>query len=99
MFKRSGGECRGRAAASALGALCLVGAAASVGGSSGPAANPALLLAIGDSLVHGTMDARNNEQNTLNAFVQRVADSLGQVVDLRFAQPLYDDAENRIDPY
>ncbi len=58
-----------------------------------------LLVGLGDSLTHGTMDATNNSLNTLNAYLQRVAESLAAVLPLSFAQPLYDFDETRIDPF
>jgi hypothetical protein len=65
-----------------------------------PVPQPALaLIGLGDSLTHGTMDATNNTVNTLNAYLQKVADSLGQVVPLSFNQPLFDEAENRVSPW
>jgi lysophospholipase L1-like esterase len=65
-----------------------------------PVHQPALaLIGLGDSLTHGTMDATNNKVNTLNAYLQKVADSLGQVVPLRLNQPFFDEAENRMPPY
>lgn len=57
-----------------------------------------ILVGVGDSLTHGTMDARNNSLNTLHAYLQAVADSLAQVSNLTFRQPLYDEDENRILP-
>ena len=65
-----------------------------------PVYNPALaLIGVGDSLTHGTMDATNNTVNTLNAYLQKVADSLGQVVPLGFSQPLFDETGNRVSPF
>ncbi|MBK1701479.1 hypothetical protein [Thiococcus pfennigii] len=86
-------------------ATCLVAAglvAAPAVAPAGPlqaAAPPTLLLGLGDSLTHGTMDATNNATNTLNAYLQGVADSLGQVMPLTFSQPLFDDAGVRLDPF
>ena len=58
-----------------------------------------LLFCLGDSLSHGTMDATNNETNTLNAYVQLVADALESEIPLYFQQPFFDDNENRIEPF
>lgn len=58
-----------------------------------------LLVGFGDSLTHGTMDATNNAINTLNAYLQRIAESLSAVSTLTFSQPLFDLAENRIEPF
>ena len=57
-----------------------------------------LLIGIGDSLTHGTMDATNNATNTLHAYLQKIADSLAGVSTLTFSQPLFDNQENRIQP-
>jgi hypothetical protein len=59
---------------------------------------PLLLLAIGDSLGHGTMDATNNAWATGNAYLHRVFLSLASVESVHFAQPFYDLEENRIQP-
>lgn len=58
-----------------------------------------VLLALGDSLTHGTMDATNNALNTLQAYLQRVADALGQVLPLTFSQPLFSIQEERLRPF
>lgn len=58
-----------------------------------------VLLGVGDSLTHGTMDATNNATNTLNAYLQKVAESLAAVRPLLFTQPLFDDAGDRISPF
>jgi len=58
-----------------------------------------LLIGVGDSLTHGTMDATNNATNTLNAYLQKVAESLGTVSRLTFSQPLFDEQENRLEPF
>jgi lysophospholipase L1-like esterase len=58
-----------------------------------------LLIGIGDSLTHGTMDATNNATNTLHAYLQKIADALGSVSTLTFSQPLFDDQENRMRPF
>jgi hypothetical protein len=58
-----------------------------------------VLVGLGDSLTHGTMNATNNYVNTENAYLQRVADKLATVLDLRFTQPLYDFDETRLKPF
>jgi lysophospholipase L1-like esterase len=58
-----------------------------------------VLLALGDSLTHGTMDATNNAINTVQAYLQRIADALGQVLPLTFSQPLFTLDEERIRPF
>jgi len=57
------------------------------------------LIGLGDSLTHGTMDAANNAVNTLHAYLQKVGDSLGQVIPLGLIQPLFDEQENRLSPF
>lgn len=56
------------------------------------------LMAVGDSLTHGTMDATNNSINTLHGYLQLTADSLSQQVPLHFSQPLFDESGKRIAP-
>ncbi|AGA89217.1 hypothetical protein Thimo_0348 [Thioflavicoccus mobilis 8321] len=63
------------------------------------AAPTTLLLGLGDSLTHGTMDATNNETNTLNAYLQKVAEALGEAMPLTFSQPLFDADGERIRPF
>ena len=46
-----------------------------------------MLLGIGDSLMHGTMDATNNYVSSENGFLQKVADKLGEATRLRFKRP------------
>jgi len=59
-----------------------------------------LLVGIGDSLTHGTLDATNNSTNTFNAYFQRVADLLASEVSLIFSQPLFDDdSGDRVLPF
>ncbi|HWP46386.1 MAG TPA: hypothetical protein VNM22_04410 [Candidatus Limnocylindrales bacterium] len=57
--------------------------------------SPTVLIGLGDSLTQGTMDATNNFINTWNAYLQKVADSLAQVIPLNFIQPIFDESENR----
>ena len=58
-----------------------------------------LLIGMGDSLTHGTMDATNNFINTFNAYLQRIAFSLASEVRLHFRQPFFDLQEKRIRPF
>ncbi len=58
-----------------------------------------VLLALGDSLTHGTMDATNNALNTVQAYLQRVAEALGQVLSLTFTQPFFSLNEERLRPF
>jgi len=74
-------------------------ALALVSASSNAAEPPRMLLAIGDSLGQGTMDATNNFWATANAFLGRVYYSLRTVEGVYFSQPFYDYSENRIPPY
>jgi len=60
--------------------------------------SPTLLVTVGDSLTQGTRDATNNRYNTENAFVQKIAEKLDPVMWLKFAQPLLDENQNRINP-
>ena len=66
-----------------------------------PAAEPSAfsLMGLGDSLTHGTMDGTNNATNTLQAYLQRIADSLRQVTTLHFSQPLFDVQQERLQPF
>jgi len=57
------------------------------------------LIGLGDSLTHGTMDGTNHELNTLNAYLQKVGDSLGAEMSIALNQPLFDEQENRISPF
>jgi hypothetical protein len=58
-----------------------------------------LLLGLGDSLTHGTMDATNNAINTLQAYLQRLAEALRQVTAVHFSQPLFDLQQQRLRPF
>jgi hypothetical protein len=58
-----------------------------------------MLLAIGDSLGQGTMDATNNAWATENAFLGRLHHSLRAVEGVYFSQPYYDTSETRIWPF
>ncbi len=57
------------------------------------------VVALGDSLTQGTMDATNNAQNTLNAYLQKTVESLSAVVPLQFSQPLFGFREYRLRPF
>jgi hypothetical protein len=58
-----------------------------------------LLVGMGDSLTHGTMDATNNQVATQNAYLQKVADKLGLISRLGFRQPFFDITEKRLQPW
>jgi lysophospholipase L1-like esterase len=58
-----------------------------------------IFIGLGDSLTHGTMDGTNNDINTLQAYLQKIAESLGQVTALTFSQPLFDVQQNRLQPF
>jgi hypothetical protein len=60
---------------------------------------PLALIALSDSLGHGTMDAVNNEINTRHAFVQLIADRLGAHHSLYFSQPFFNEQEKRLQPF
>ena len=58
------------------------------------------LFGLGDSLTHGTMDATNNDVNTLHAYLQLIADSIEQTeLPLAFSQPLFDQSQKRMRPF
>ena len=52
-----------------------------------PEGNKTVLIGVGDSLTQGTMDDTINTTTTSNAYLQKVADSLSQVIPLFFNQP------------
>ena len=58
-----------------------------------------ILIGLGDSLTHGTRDGTNNDINTLRAYLQKIAESLGQATALTFSQPLFDVQQNRLQPF
>jgi hypothetical protein len=58
-----------------------------------------VLIGIGDSMTHGSMDITLNEINTKNAYLQKVADSLGTVAEVSFSQPFFDIEGNRTSPF
>jgi hypothetical protein len=60
---------------------------------------PTILIGLGDSLTQGTMDATDNYLHTLNAYLQRVANSLAQRIPLAFRQPLFTLEETRTQPF
>lgn len=62
-------------------------------------ADEILLVGVGDSLTHGTIDATNNITNSAHVYLQLVADSLGQVENVLFSQPFFDFSEERIFPF
>ncbi|MDO9110435.1 MAG: hypothetical protein Q7U40_07235, partial [Desulfatirhabdiaceae bacterium] len=57
------------------------------------------VVALGDSLTQGTMDATNNAQNTLNAYLQKTVESLSVAAPLQFSQPLFGFREYRLRPF
>lgn len=61
--------------------------------------SPVLVVGMGDSLTHGTMDATNNWINTRNAYLQQIADALAVVLPIRFSQPYYGFREQRLRPF
>lgn len=58
-----------------------------------------VLIGLGDSLTQGTMDAADNSLNTHNAYLQKIYESLSQVQDTGFIQPLLNVHEKRIAPF
>ncbi len=58
-----------------------------------------VLIGLGDSLTHGTMDATNNVYNSWHSYIQRVSDSLGQIMPFYMSQPFFDLQEQRIVPF
>ena len=76
--------------------LCLW---ASPGESPAASSGPTVLIGLGDSLTHGTMDATNNSVHTENAYLQRIANSLAQRLPLAFSQPYLNLEEKRIQPF
>ena len=57
------------------------------------------VIALGDSLTQGTMDATNNARNTLNAYLQKTVESLSVAAPLQFSQPLFGFREYRLRPF
>jgi hypothetical protein len=72
---------------------------ASLPGNSADTPPASILIGLGDSLTHGTMDATNNSINTLNAYLQKTVEALHQVTPVTFSQPLFDLQENRLHPF
>ncbi len=58
-----------------------------------------MLMAVGDSLTHGTMNGTNNETNTRNAYLQQIYESLSAVAGISFFQPYLDITESRKNPF
>lgn len=58
-----------------------------------------VLIGLGDSLNHGTMDATNNVYSSWHGYIQRVSDSLGQVMPIYMRQPFFDLQEQRVFPF
>lgn len=69
------------------------------GGPMNDGAGQTILIGIGDSLTQGTADATDNYIATQNAYLQRVADALGQVLPLRYSAPLLSLNGIRISPF
>lgn len=65
----------------------------------GEPASHSTLITMGDSLTHGTLDGANNWINSLSGYAQRIADSLNQVSDVSFVQPLFNEQEERLFPF
>ena len=57
------------------------------------------IIALGDSLTQGTMDASDNVENTLNAYLQQTVNSLSTVLSVKFSQPLCDFYGHRLLPF
>ena len=58
-----------------------------------------VLIGLGDSLTQGTMDGADNSLNTQNAYLQKIYESLSQVQDTGFMQPLLNLREKRLYPF
>lgn len=58
-----------------------------------------LMIGIGDSLSHGTMDGTNNFISTKNAYLHKIFMSLNQETAVSFTQPFFDFKQNRINPF
>jgi hypothetical protein len=58
-----------------------------------------VLIGLGDSLTQGTMDGADNSLNTQNAYLQKIYESLSQVQDTGFMQPLLNLHEKRLFPF
>jgi hypothetical protein len=57
-----------------------------------------IVIGLGDSLTHGTMDGTNNYLYTWNAYLQKVNDALNKSLPSFLSQPYFDLQENRIYP-
>jgi len=87
-----------------VGAAALVGAMFLAGGmrtTDAAESDPLswVLIGLGDSLTHGTMDAHNNALDTASAYLQRVRNSLVQRIPVVFNQPFLDDNGDRLVPF
>jgi len=89
---------RSPAAAALLVALVAAPGLFAADGSPKKPPSPLLLIAGGDSLGQGTMDATNNAVNARNAYLQRIADALREVTPVAFRQPLLDFDGERLFP-
>lgn len=78
--------------------MCLAFLYAPGKGFAQPPSEWTVLIGIGDSLTHGTMDATNNYFNTWHAYLQKVGDALGKASPTFLSQPYFDLQENRMLP-
>lgn len=58
-----------------------------------------LMIGMGDSLGHGTLDAANNWLNTRAAYLELVAGSLRQATPTLFRQPVFSFRGDRLSPF
>lgn len=58
-----------------------------------------VLISLGDSMTQGTMNATNNATNTINAYMQKVFESLEQVIGVSFSQPLFNMQGDRMEVF
>jgi hypothetical protein len=79
--------------------LAMLATSVPVPAQAGAPSEPWTMYVVGDSLSHGTMDATNNHVHSLNGFVEKLAESLREVIPLRFVQPLYGFNEDRFSPF
>src|SRR5262245_12664685 len=79
-----------------LGGMVVV---AVISGATPPSSAAWVLIGIGDSLTHGTMNATNNAINTANAYLNRAAAQLAQNISIIFSQPFLNLNETRMSPY
>jgi len=70
----------------------------STGTAAAPVTPLTIVIGVGDSLTHGTMDGTNNYVYTWNAYLQQVNNALNQSFPSFLSQPYFDFQENRIFP-